>query len=453
VNEDRNQRGSQTRRLLLIGFGGLLLLLAFTSLNTLSVLNKIQSHNEEIRRDYVNRDWILEQLRSDIYQSGTHVRDFLLDPDPAGADVHRREFEDARERIRSMEAAYERILRSEERQAFPQFTKELAAYFELLHPALQWDAQQRRLMGYRFMEESLLPRRQVVVRLADQISQVNRRQMEAGNQQMADLFDSFRRSLAVLLTITLLGGLLLAGGSVYRVLRLERLSDRRFEEILQARSDLRELSARVLEVQESERRALSRELHDEVGQSLSALLLGIGNVAAALPPDTNPELREELQDLRQLGEKTVAVVRDMSLLLRPSMLDDLGLVPALQWQAREVSRRNNLPVQISAESIPEELPDEHKTCIYRVVQEALHNVTRHGHAKAVQIHLAQRDGGLQLTIRDDGQGFEPASERGIGLLGMEERVTHLGGSFRVVSRPGEGALISVSLPFMQRGAS
>jgi len=148
----------------------------------------------------------------------------------------------------------------------------------------------------------------------------------------------------------------------------------------------------------------------------------------------------------------VAIVRDMSLLLRPSMLDDLGLIPAVQWQAREVSRTKNIAVQVRADALPEDIPDEYKTCTYRIVQEALRNIVRHAKAKSVQIHLGQNGHNLLLTIQDDGQGFTPAREKGIGLLGMEERVKHLRGSFQLESAPGTGTLIRVELPLSERDA-
>lgn len=445
--------GSQTRALLLIGFGGLLVLFALTGLNTLSILSGIQTRNEDIRADYVNRAQILEQLRSDIYLSGTYVRDLLLEPDPARADMHRKELDGARLRIESMIAAYERVLRPEERAPFRQFEKEVAAYFGSLRPALQWNAEQRRSFGYSFMQNSLLPRRMTIVHLADQIGVVNQKQMQAGNRQVAGLFHRFRLSLVILLSATFLGGLLLAAGSIYRILRLEHETAVRFAEIVQARGALRDLSARLLEVQESERRALSRELHDEVGQSLSALLLGIANLAATVSPDSNPQAHAQLQEIRRITERTVATVRDMSLLLRPSMLDDLGLVPALQWQAREVARTSNLSVQVYADTVPEDLSDDQKTCIYRIVQEALHNITRHANARYAEIRLTRRESILLLTIHDDGQGFAPEQERGVGLLGMEERVLHLNGEFALESRPGRGTLIRVELPLTERYAT
>jgi signal transduction histidine kinase len=311
---------------------------------------------------------------------------------------------------------------------------------------MQWNAEQRRELGYQYMQNSLLPRRMVIVHLADQISSINQKQLEAGNRQVAALFADFRRSLITLFLVTLACGMALAAGSVYRILRLERLSAARFEEVVHTRAALRDLSARLVEVQETERRALSRELHDEVGQSLSALLLAIDNVAASLPEDSNLESRTQLLEIRRVAERTVTVVRDMSLLLRPSMLDDLGLVPALQWQAREVSRNNNIRIDVQADPSSEDLPDEHKTCIYRIVQEALRNVTRHARARSVQIHLTHPDGTLRLTIQDDGHGFVPERDKGMGLLGMEERVSYLKGAFEVKSQPGKGTVINVDLP-------
>jgi signal transduction histidine kinase len=142
------------------------------------------------------------------------------------------------------------------------------------------------------------------------------------------------------------------------------------------------------------------------------------------------------------------MVRDMSLLLRPSMLDDLGLIPAVQWQAREVSRNNDIYVQVVAESVPDNLPDDHKTCIYRVVQEGLRNAVRHAKAKTVRITLGLYADNLLLTIKDDGQGFQPDREKGLGLLGMEERVAHLNGRFRLESVVGRGTSIRVELPLV-----
>ena len=130
------------------------------------------------------------------------------------------------------------------------------------------------------------------------------------------------------------------------------------------------------------------------------------------------------------------------------MLDDLGLVAALQWQAREVQKRHGLIVDITAQDIGDDLGDDYKTCIYRIVQEALTNVYRHSGASAVKIVVRQDKDGITVTIQDNGTGFDFSKNKGLGLLGIEERVTQLRGHLGVVSEQGRGTEISVVLPVL-----
>jgi signal transduction histidine kinase len=139
-------------------------------------------------------------------------------------------------------------------------------------------------------------------------------------------------------------------------------------------------------------------------------------------------------------------IRDIALLLRPSMLDDLGLMPALEWQAREVSRRSGIKVTVIAGNVPDILSDEMRTCIYRVVQEALHNVSRHSGAKSAVVTVKQEGNSLLLSVEDDGSGFDAEKTRGLGMLGMEERVRQLGGQFEIRSTPGKGTELRARLP-------
>ncbi len=438
--------GRQTQFLLWIGFGGLLALLTLAGISGLSVVRQIQTRNQRIREDYVLRNRILEQLRSDIYLSGTYVRDFLLEPNDTMAEGHRAHFEKTQLTIEASIAEYRKMLNPEEVAPFNHLAEELLDYFNALKPALAWEAPERRSRGYAFMRDQVLPRRMTMISLADQVSKVNEHQLEQGNTLLTQLFRQFRLRMILMLALTVGIGIVLAAVSMYRILQLEREAQLRFRETVDARRELQDLSARLVDAQEEERRTISRELHDEVGQSLSALLLNAGNLAKELPATAGDPLQDQLQSIRQLAEKTVAVVRNMSLLLRPSMLDDLGLAPALQWQAREVSRTTGLRVNVAAEGVSDDLPEEHKTCVYRVVQEALHNCYRHAKAQSVRIHVKQEPTRLFLSIQDDGAGFQPGRDKGLGLLGMEERVKHLGGVFRVVSEEGAGALLSVELP-------
>ena len=160
-------------------------------------------------------------------------------------------------------------------------------------------------------------------------------------------------------------------------------------------------------------------------------------------------MREHLGAVKSMAEKTVNEVRDLALLLRPSMLDDFGLVPALNWHAREMSKRTGMNVMVSAGEEADDLPDEHKTCIYRAVQEAVNNCARHANARTVEVAVTREATRVRFQVRDDGVGFEPRFVRGLGLLGMEERVRRLGGDLRLESHPGRGTLIIAELPLSE----
>jgi signal transduction histidine kinase len=158
-------------------------------------------------------------------------------------------------------------------------------------------------------------------------------------------------------------------------------------------------------------------------------------------------MKTQLDSMKSVAERTFQAVRNIALLLRPSMLDDLGLVAALEWQGREVSRRSEIEVTVESENVPEDLPDEYRICIYRLVQEALNNAVRHSGARNTKVtveHSAER---ITVRVRDDGRGFDPNRTRGLGILGMEERVKRLAGTFTVESRPGQGATVTAELPF------
>jgi signal transduction histidine kinase len=209
------------------------------------------------------------------------------------------------------------------------------------------------------------------------------------------------------------------------------------------------LASRLLMAQEEERRRISRELHDQVGQTISLLTMELTRTQAALPPGDPTRVR--LAACIQLAEDNAAIVRNMALLLRPSMLDDLGLVPALNWQAREVRRRTGMIVTVEAGDACNHLQDDYRTCIYRVVQEALHNATKHAKAAHAHVTVRQEPVQIRVLIDDDGCGFDTRHQKGMGILGMEERVRYLGGAFQIYSNPGHGTCVSILLPPPEAG--
>ena len=442
----QNRSRAQIRILLWIGFGGMLLLMGVLGLSAISFLYQIELRQERIRQDYVERDRLLERLRSTTYLSGTHFRDFLLDSEESRARANRKRYETAKEEVRATLAEYRKLLRVDEQAPFELLSQELDAYFATLDPALDWSAQKRLERGYTFVREELLPRRMSVIGLADQIQRISERDLEEGSKAVSELFSSFRTKLVWLLTTTTLVALLLSGVTLARLLQLERESAARYEMAVKAQGEMKRLSSELVAAQESERRRIARELHDEVGQVLSAIVFGLGNLRSALKLVDLEEAGRQVDAVQDMVTQNVKVVRNMSLLLRPTMLDDLGLLPALNWLARETSRNSNIRVDVSAEPLTGNLPDEHRTCVYRVVQESVRNAVRHAGAEHVRIYVQQRAGTLFVSVQDDGKGFQPSAGKGLGLLGMEERVANLGGSLQIDSELGRGTLVAFHLP-------
>jgi signal transduction histidine kinase len=436
----------QTRFLLWMGFGGLLLLMGVLGLSAISFLYQIEIRQERLRQDFVERDRTLERLRSNIFLSGTYIRDFLLDTDEVLAARHKAQFLQTRRVVQSGIDEYRHLLRREEQKPFQQLEAELATYFETLTPALEWGSEERRHRGLDLIQEEVLPRRMTAVTLADQIQQVSEKQLETSSQQVGELFAGFRRNLIILLTLTIAIGILLAGITMWRLFRLEDQADARFREVLRAREELQKLSAELVAAQESERRRLSRELHDQIGQVLSAMMLTLGNLGSSIKANRQEEALRQLQHAQNMTEENARVVRNLSLLLRPTMLDDLGLLSALKWLAREVSRTTDVQVDVAAEDCPDDLPEEHRTCVYRVVQEAVRNVTRHAAARHVRVYVKRESQVLRVSVQDDGKGFDSGQETGIGILGMTERVVRLGGWLKVESERGRGTIVSFELP-------
>jgi signal transduction histidine kinase len=426
-----------------LGFGGLLACILAAGAGSLIVVDRVRLDEARIRKAFVSRLDALDQIRSQIYLSGTYVRDFLLSPDPSGAAAQTARLAALEHDSGAALSAYGASLEAEEREPFLALRSEIEAYWKILDRTAAWTPEQRSRLRDAFFYDELIPRRNAMLQIADRIAIANERGLTRAEGQITSSSEALRRTLIATFIVTFAGGLLLALLTATRTLRLERELEQRLEENGRARADLQELSARLLRAQENERRSLARELHDEVGQTLSAILMETENAEEAA---TAARMRDHLGAIRTLAEKTVNEVRDLALLLRPSMLDDFGLVPALNWYAREMSKRTGLNVVLTAGDDANDLPDEHKTCVYRLAQEAINNSARHANASTVEVEVKREQRRVLFSVRDDGAGFDTRFVRGLGLLGMEERVRRLGGRFEIDSRLGRGTRIAAELP-------
>jgi len=215
----------------------------------------------------------------------------------------------------------------------------------------------------------------------------------------------------------------------------------------------REYLSQIIEAQENERRRISRELHDEIGQALTAIKFNLDMMDKELP-QTLLTVRGRLGDAKSLSNQTLTAMRQLSMDLRPTMLDELGLIPTLRWYIQNFSNRLNIDSQFQAIGFEEKLPPQIETAFYRIVQEALNNISKHAGANRVEIFFEHRDSTICASITDNGRGFDldrvyhPASPgRGFGIIGMQERVSLLGGKMDIQSSPGRGTRIHIKVPY------
>jgi signal transduction histidine kinase len=426
-----------------IGFGGLIFFILAAAIGTLVLLDRVRADDTRIRQAFLDRLRALEQIRSEIYLSGTDMRDFLLSPGAGSVEAPRKDILALQAQSQAALDTYARALDPAEGDAFQALRSEIDAWWQTFQTTFQWTPRERERLRYTFFYEQVVPRRITMLQIADRIAEINELGLNRAEERLAQSAENLRLSLYLTFGIALLGGMVLAIVTTALTLRLEREVERRLKETIEARSDLQALSARLVRAQEDERRTLARELHDEVGQSLSAIMMEASSARATTDPR---DIEDRVSSIALMAEKTLNVVRDMALLLRPSMLDDFGLVPALNWHAREMSKRTGLNVRVAADEISDDLPDEHKTCIYRVVQEALNNAARHANARNLQVIVKNEGPRVVFSVRDDGSGFDKRFVRGLGMLGMEERVRRLGGELRIDSEMGRGTTISAELP-------
>jgi signal transduction histidine kinase len=202
---------------------------------------------------------------------------------------------------------------------------------------------------------------------------------------------------------------------------------------------------RVVEAQELERRRLARELHDETGQALTSILLGLKGLEEK---SKDPASRAATEELRELVVSTLQDVRRLAVELRPTALDDFGLVAALERLAASFAEQTGISVDFQTALADERLPEEVETALYRIVQESLTNVVKHARARRVSILLARKEGAVKAVVEDDGQGFDPAERTGVGygLVGMRERLALLGGRLEVESGGDAGTTIAAEVP-------
>lgn len=426
--------------------GGLLLLVAVSVSTSSRKAQDIYAELDELNTHHRHVETMLRRLRSDVHLSGIYIRDYLLDNFRERAPEYRRHLSELREANTETIEELRKTARPEDRPRIESLEGKLNDYWQTFDPLFDWSVFEKIVRSARFLQRDVLPRRNAVLAIAQEIEELNNANLAAQRAEVAKRQAAFRDDLHTLLWRSLLLGVVVALTAVLRLRIVERRSDEQRERAEQTQAELRHLSQQLVATQEEERRKLSRELHDHLGQMLTALRLEMGRLDR-MRTSSDGRFPQAVAECKLLVETMLRTVRDLAQGLRPSMLDDFGLQPALEWLVRDFRRRGKIRVDLAVQGQLDDVNDPQRTCAYRVVQEALTNCARHAQATRIDIRVSQADGQLRLSVADDGVGFDQArAHHGLGLVGIDERVRELRGSTLLHSSPGKGTTLDVSLP-------
>jgi signal transduction histidine kinase len=418
-----------------LGLGSLVVLIAVSMLASARTAQDVYTQLDQLNNHHRRVEENLRRLRSDVNLSGIFVRDYLLDVARERAPEYREQI--AEFRSTNMETLADLKTLIEHADQIASLQAKLDDYWQTFEPLFDWTISEKILRSATFLRREVVPRREAALAIAREIEELNNDNLAAQRQEVARRQSAGRDQLRRMLWQTVLLGLGVAIVVVWRLRVLERRSD-------EAEHAMRELSQQLVNAQEEERKNLSRELHDHVAQVLTGLRMELGRIER-LSPGIAPVVGE----CKSLVDEMFQTVRSLALGLRPSMLDDLGLQAALEWHVRDFMSRYAINVDLKMAGNFDQLPESHRTCVYRVVQEALTNCVRHAgaHNIAVDVRTSDHDRELHLSVSDDGVGLNPEHRgRGLGLIGIDERVKELQGTVVISPHGTQGTTVAVRLP-------
>jgi len=442
-------RGALGKRAVLrAGYAIVVSVLVLSAVEAYRIQTIASRQHLEIYRHYVDQDQLLSTVRLNIWLAGNYIRDFFIDPTPERADAVRSQISALRQENKSV---LDRLARaSDEREDIPKLRRSVDEFWTIVEPVpgmLHATHQEH----YDFVQREIVPRRGELYTALRALTATDQQRLETIEGEFGNARRQASGRLLVMLVAGVLLSLLVARHSLRHAENLEKQAECHYAAVEQAKGELQQLSARLLEIEEEGKRKLSRELHDEIGQTLALLQIEVSR-AQTLPGTQSEALRESLARAHEMAERTVQTIRNMALLLRPALLDDLGLVPALQFLLEDFLRRSHIATEFLEDGVADHFPDGVKTCVYRVLQEALHNCEKHSGATRVRVAVRQFPEYLLLEVEDNGRGFSlnaqgmPLKTSGLGLLGIRERAANSGGTLTIDSAPGHGTRIALRVP-------
>jgi signal transduction histidine kinase len=438
------------RAAVFIGFGLILGLWIFAWVQVTLRVSDAQRRAAAINARYVKAQETLSSIRAQVLMASVAFRDALLDPKIGNMAGYRRQLEETYTEVDHLLRAYEAVSESaDERGQFARLREEVDGYRSTMRELLAGDRSQWLAEARDLLRQRVTPRRDIVIAVSESVQALNRAAYVEQQTEISRVYRSVQEDLWRLLGLALIIGLVVAVLAVVYAGRLERRLRLQMARDLNLAHDLQDLSAKLVTVQEEERRHIARELHDEIGQALTAVKVELAYAQRSIEAATGPTT--VLRDARSITDGALHQVRDLSYLLHPVALDEFGLVSALESYIKTFGKRHEITVDLIHEGMEERLAPETEVAAYRIVQEALTNVAKHAKATECWVRISRGPDALQIVIADNGSGFDsdaPRSgdRRGLGLIGMRERASHLQGTVAVESAHGRGARVIIELP-------
>ncbi len=424
---------SAIRRVLAAGYGLVILCLLAAGLLGVRNLASIRATSAQLLEEQVRIQNLLEAVLRGQRAINAVFADFAREPDTI----------DEAQLLAQLENSDREIERTAGEAAGE---PEQALWQQLYSAATQFSSEARLILGEEAAQRRPLRRlmhaHQAVLSLVDQLVEVEMKRSVALKQKIEELSVRLAQQSAVLLGLGFLLAVLTAAYAMRWTLRLTR-------QLEEQAGELSRVSWQLLEKQETVARRFSHELHDELGQTLTALKANLVMIGSAEP------LRQNLvEDCLQLVDSAIGTVREVSQLLRPTILDDFGLAAGLRWLCERFQQRTRMEVDFQCR-LEERLPDELETHLFRIAQEALTNAARHSGATRITMELARDGQQVRLRIADNGKGLAPdaAHSHGLGMVGMRARARSAGGELKIVTAPGKGLAVEAVIPFAGRGAA
>jgi signal transduction histidine kinase len=445
-------RGIRIKTVVLLAFALLVALWALSSFNLTRRIANTEGGASDISGRYTHAQDLLSDVRTQVLLGSVYVRDALMDPDLKSTPTYRQQVGKACQAAQQAMHEYVPVLGTpDERARVARLGREVMDFCATLQDVLATDSNTWPVEARLLLSQRISPRRNAAIRISEEVQTLNRHNFVQQQAELAAFYRTTQTQVLSRFAIALVASLGIAVVAIVYAGRLESRLRRQSARDLDNAEILQRLSAKLISAQEEERRSIARELHDEIGQALTAIKVELAVADQVITSAGGPA--HALEDVRSITDGTLQTVRDLSHHLHPALLDDLGLRAAVDSYLRSVSKRHGIRVDLLHDRMDERLTAETEAAAYRIIQEALTNVVRHAHATTCRVYLQRLVNTVLVTIEDDGVGFVAPSgsdgrsaQSGLGLIGIRERVSQLQGTLRLESTFGEGTRITIELP-------